>query len=453
MTPLIQLKQRSRVLIVAFAVTCFGLSPSAQAVSPPPDGGYAGGNTAEGQAALLGLTTGGYNTAVGFLSLRSNTTNSFNTALGAGALLLNTADGNTATGAAALLSNTTGAFNTATGALALFSNTAFSNTATGANALFSNTTGYENTATGQDALFSNTSGFRNTAIGQGALILNTTANENTATGWHALFAFTGQGITTANTADGAEALEFNTTGVDNTATGAYALISNTTGNGNTAIGLDALDHNTTGINNTALGVGAGVQQTTGSNNIYIGDSGLNSTEANTIRIGASSSTGNDYTDCYIGGIFGNTALGVAVYINSVGHLSTTASSARFKDDIKPMANASEALFALKPVAFHYKKEIDPTGKSQFGLVAEDVEKVNPNLVLPDKEGKPYSVRYDQVNAMLLNEFLKEHQEVQRLEAALAAMNERLKEQDAKIDKVNAKVELTNPAPQVANNGQ
>ena len=136
-----------------------------------------------------------------------------------------------------------------------------------------------------------------------------------------------------------------------------------------------------------------------------------------------------------------------MFINSDGKLGTTTSSKRFKEEIKPMDKASEALFVLRPVAFRYKQEIDPARTRQLGLVAEDVEKVSPDLVVRDKEGKPYSVRYDQVNAMLLNEFLKEHRRVQGLEAALAAVNARLKEQDAKIEKVSMQIEINRPAAQ------
>ena len=190
------------------------------------------------------------------------------------------------------------------------------------------------------------------------------------------------------------ALFSNTTGDSNTAIGLNALVNNTTGSGNTAVGVCALDDNTSGNFNIALGVNAGDDVVTAQTRICIG---LNV-------------FGADVSDsCYIGNIFGETsASGAAVYVNSNHKLGTLTSSRRFKDDIKPMERVSEGLFALKPVTFHYKKEIDPAGMQQFGLVAEEVEKVNPDLVVRDKEGKPYSVRYDQVNAMLLNEFLKEH---------------------------------------------
>jgi hypothetical protein len=420
MNTLIQLKQTTSVFLFAFWMACFGLSPALQAVSPPPDGGYAGGNTAEGQAALLSLTTGGYNTAVGFFSLRSNTTNSFNTAIGAGALLANTTDANTATGAGALLSNTTGAENTANGAFALFSNT----------------TGPFNTAVGFEALLDNNVGLGNTAIGQGALKNNTTGIRNTAVGVIALVNSTG----TDNTAIGADALLMNGSGNSNTANGSDALRSNTDGYENTAIGYQAL-LNCTGAGNTALGYLAGQNLTSGDDNIDIGADGV-AGDAGVIRIGRSF-----INDTYIAGIFERTnLLGIEVFIDQYGKLGTSTSSARFKDDIKPMDKASEAIFALKPVSFHYKKEIDPAHISQFGLVAEEVEKVNSNLVVRDKGGKPYSVRYDQVNAMLLNEFLKEHRKVEQLEKQIDALT-------AGLQKVSAQLEMSKAAPQTVLNGQ
>jgi Chaperone of endosialidase len=332
------MKTTIRLFLTFFCLSMIG--PTSQAVTPAPDGGYPGGNTAEGQNALLSRTTGGYNTAVGYLSLLSDTTNSFNTAIGAGTLLANTADENTATGVAALLSNTTG--------------------------------------------------------------------------------------------------------VANTADGAFALFSNTTGSLNTAIGDFALFGNTTGSDNVALGFNAGANATTGSNNVYIG--------AFIGGVPAESSS------CYIASIFGQTsANGIPVLINGNSKLGTTTSSKRFKDEIKPMDNASDALLALKPVTFRYKKEIDPHGVSQFGLVAEDVEKVNPDLIVRDKEGKPYSVRYDQVNAMLLNEFLKEHRKVEEqrkhFEAALGQQQKQIEVLTAGLQKVSAQLELSKIAPQTVLNTQ
>ena len=389
------------LLTVALGLACFGLSLGAQAVSPPPDGGYPGGNTAEGQKALLGLTTGGFNTAIGFLSLSANATNSFNTAIGAGALLVNTGGNNTATGAGALLSNTTGAFNTANGAFALFSNT----------------DGNENTAAGFETLFNNTGGADNTACGYGALDANTTGNQNTGNG-------------------------------------SGALAFNTTGSGNTAIGAAALRNNTAS-GNIALGALAGQNLTTGDYNIDIGNEGF-AGEANTIRIGDDAHQGSTF----IAAVYGVAVSGLTVVMDSSDHLGTLGSSQRFKREIKPMDKASEAILALKPVTFRYKKEIDPAGVSQFGLVAEDVEKVTPDLVVRDKEGKPYSVRYEAVNAMLLNEFLKEHRKVQEQDsklqeqgAIIARQQKQIEALTAGLQKVSAQLDLSKPVPQTALNNQ
>jgi endosialidase-like protein len=362
---------------ILLALGCFVLCPLAKGVSPAPDGGYPGGNTAEGQNALFSLTTGGYNTAVGYFSLGSDTTEGFNTAVGAGALFANVAGSNTATGAGALLSNGTGGNNTATGAFALASNT-------GANA--------------------------------------------------------------------------------NTAIGAAALYSETIGGGNTAVGSGALA-SCTGSFNTAVGDFAGANLTTGNNNIDIGYNveGV-AGESNTIRIG-----NTDINATIIRGISGTTiANGTTVLVAANGQLGTMTSSARFKDKIKPMDKSSEALFSLKPVTFHYKKEIDPKAIPQFGLVAEEVEKVNRDLVVHDEAGKPYSVRYDQVNAMLLNEFLKEHKasleehrkieqqsrEMERQKAAIAELKKDMealiavvKQHDSEMRKVTAQLELHGPVLQ------
>jgi uncharacterized coiled-coil protein SlyX len=344
----------------------------------------------------------------------SNTGGSFSTAIGAGTLLANTADENTATGAGALLSNTIGIRNTANGAFTLLSNT----------------TGIENTANGCQALYNNTSG-------------------------------------SENTANGAFALYYNTTGHDNAANGQAALVNNTAGNDNTADGVTALDNNTTGNNNIAVGSTAGFNLTTGDFNIDIGNNGI-AGEAFTIRIGDVESQ----TRAFIAGIFAVPVTGTGVVVDSDGQLGVAASSQRFKDEIKPMDKASEAILALKPVTFRYKHEIDPKRIPQFGLVAEEVEKVNPDLVVRDNEGKPYSVRYDQVNAMLLNEFLKEHRRVEEQEAAIAdlrsamaqqrkdfetamaqqqkqlqALTASLKEQASQIQKVSAQIEVSTPTPQ------
>ena len=245
-----------------------------------------------------------------------------------------------------------------------------------------------------------------------------------------------------NTANGVSALSNNTAGGNNTANGVNAVKHNTTGHDNPADGLDALSNNSTGSNNIAVGSLAGQNLTTGNSNIDIGNAGV-AAEANTTRIG----TQGTQRRAFIAGISGTAVTGSPVVVNASGQLGVAASSERFKDEIKPMNNVSEAILALQPVTFRYKKTIDPDRVQQFGLVAEEVAKVNPDLVARDAEGKVYTVRYDAVNVMLLNEFLKEHRKVQKLEAAFRAVNERLDEQDAKIQKVSAQVELNKPAPQ------
>jgi hypothetical protein len=360
---------RPGFLLISLLLVCFALPETAKAVSPAPDGGYAGGNTAEGQNALLSLTTGIYNTAVGLFSLESNIAGNLNTAVGAGTLLTNTADNNTATGAGALLSNTTGAFNTANGAFALFTNT------------------------------------------------------------------TG----TSNTTNGALALLNNTTGVENTANGYRALSGNATGVGNTAYGSQALVQ-TKGNNNIALGVHAGFNISTGSNNIHIGNVGAGN-ESGTVRIGD-----NNQTRTFIAGINGvNQGSPTVVFINTLtGQLGTTppTSSRRYKKEIKPMNQASEAILALKPVTFHYKS--DNTNRPEFGLIAEEVAAVNPDLVARDNNGEVYTVRYDAVNTMLLNEFLKEHRKVEQLkkdfESKCAEQQRQIEALTAGVQKVSAQLE-------------
>ncbi len=291
------------------------------------------------------------------------------------------------------------------------------NTAVGFQALRGNSSGIANTAFGHQALINNNIGVNNTAIGFSALLGNTTGNENTAVGKEALGTNTGSN----NTAVGSQVMQFNSTGSSNTAVGLQALLFNTTGDGNTVLGLNAMLNNTTGTHNVAIGESAGISLTTGSGNIDIASGGV-AGESRTIRIG----TRQIQRNTYIAGISGVTvANGVGVIIDNQGHLGTVTSSARYKDDIHPMDKASEAILNLKPVAFRYKKELDPQAIPQFGLVAEDVAKVDPRLVATDDEGKPYTVRYEAVNAMLLNEFLKEHRKVEKLEAAVSELSARL----------------------------
>jgi hypothetical protein len=420
MNPVIQ---SNKITILPFLIAllfCFGLTTAARAVSPPPDGGYPGENTAEGEDALFSLTTGSDNTAIGFKALYSNTIGSSNTATGRQALVFNTTGhGNTANGYSALFSNTTGN----------------DNTANGLNALGNNTSGNYNTANGYNALTYNTSGGGNAADGANALQNNTSGSLNTANGYETL----NRNTTFWNTAMGSRALFSNTAGLSNTATGYQALYLNKTGGSNTANGVQAL-YRTTGGSNIALGFQAGVNLTTGSNNIDIGNVGV-AAEANTIRIGKPGTQ----TATFIAGISGKTAAGgIPVIVNANGKLGTTASSARFKDEIKPMDKASEAIHALKPVTFRYKQELDPEGIPQFGLIAEHVEKVNPDLVARDADGKVYTVRYEAVNAMLLNEFLKEHRKVEQLEKQVEKLT-------AGLQKVSDELELNKPAPRTVLN--
>ena len=303
------------------------------------------------------------------------------------------------------------------------------NTFLGGFALFNNTTGDSNTALGYKALFNNGRGFRNTATGNGALLKNTMGFENTANGLNALLN--------------------NTSGSNNTATGLAALLNNTIGSYNTASGQRALESNSTGNNNIAIGYAAGSLISTGSNNIDILNAGV-ADESNTIRIGRV----EDHTATYIAGIAGATVpTGVAVIVNANGHLGTTTSSARYKEAIKSMDKASEAILALEPVTFRYKHELDPAGIPQFGLVAEQVEKVDADLVAKDKDGKPYSVRYEAVNAMLLNEFLKEHRKVQQLEANAARQQEQIETLTAGLQKVSTQLALSKIAPKTVVNSQ
>ena len=369
------MKTPIRLFGIFFALLCLALLPNAQAVNPPPDGGYPGFNTAEGQNALLNLDVNGglANTAVGWFALSSNIDNDFSTAVGAGALLFNRESSNTAVGAAALLSNDQGS---------------------------------DNTAVGVAALLNNVDGFQHTACGSGALLSNTT-------------------------------------GVQNTAFGFDALRSTTTGSTNVAVGRGALGLNTSGSSNIALGFNAGLSVTTANNVISIGNSIF---------------AGNVDNSCFIGNIFGVTTVnvGTPVLVDSAGQLGTISSSRRFKHEIKSMDEASEDILALKPVTFRYRS--DRSGAPQYGLIAEEVAEVNPDLVVRDENGEIYSVRYDQVNAMLLNEFLKAHRKLEEQETTITELKKqmetvvvRLKEHDSKMQRVSAEIELDNAFEQMALN--
>ncbi len=393
MNPSIQFKNATILpLLIALTLGCFALSPQARADCQ--EGCIRDFNTVLGEDALSSLTTGGYNTAMGHSALYSNTWGFWNTASGWQALYSNTSGGsNNAFGFNALYSNTTG----------------FNNTANGGNALYNNTTGYQNTATGVRALSDNTTGFNNTA-------------------------------------DGLDALEQNTTGSYNTAIGIGSLFSNSDGSNNTAIGANALPHSK-GDNNIALGRYAGRALITGSYNIDIGNVAVGN-DSGTIRIG----TTGTQTATFIAGISGTAVAGDTVVVDGNGQLGTVASAARFKKEIKPMDKTSEAILALKPVSFQYKS--DSKGTPQFGLIAEEVVKVNPHLVVRDRKGEIYSVRYEAVNAMLLNEFLKEHRTVQELksaaakhEAIIARQQKQIEALTAGLQKVSAQVEMSRFTPQ------
>jgi hypothetical protein len=294
-------------------------------------------------------------------------------------------------------------------------NTASENTAPGAGALLSNTSGFDNTANGSFTLANNITGNNNTAVGSNALSSNTSGNSNTAIG--------------------RDALSSNNIGNNNTAVGRDALLANTTGESNVAIGRGALAFNPAGDSNLAIGIDAGNQVTTASNVICIGH------------------TGADVSDStWISNIYGVTTQSgttAPVIVSNTGQLGTVASSERFKKNIATMEKSSEAILSLRPVTFHYKT--DTQDIPQFGLIADEVAKVNPALVLPDKDGRPYTVRYDAVNAMLLNEFLKEHRTVNELKAMVAQRQKQVEALTAGLQKVSAELELNKAAPQTVLN--
>ena len=383
-------------------------------------------NTALGSMALLGDTTGSRNTATGVEALTLNTTGNDNTATGSFALLNNRSGGsNTAIGSGALSDNTTASFNTAAGFMALHANsTGISNSATGSGALFSNTTANFNTATGVDSLRANTTGESNTATGVDALLNNTSGASNSATGVQALFS--------------------NATGSQNYAGGVAALYNNTSGHNNTATGFQALGDNTIGSNNIAVGSNAGINLTKGSNNIDIGNVGK-AGEANVIRIGTQATQ----KSTFIAGISETAVTGSTIVVNSSGKLGVATSSAQFKEAIKPIDTASEAILALKPVTFRYKEEVDPDRAPQFGLVAEEVEKVDRELVVHDEQGKTFTVRYEAINAMLLNEFLKEHGQVQQLKATVAQQQKQIEAWTVAVRKVSDRQQMNKPSLQLA----
>jgi hypothetical protein len=294
------------------------------------------------------------------------------------------------------------------------------NTALGEGSLASNTTGSDNTTVGSDSANANTTGDSNTAVGSAALVSNTTGDVNTALGSGAMPSNT---TGSANTVVGVNVLNLNTTGGSNTAVGFMALFGNGTGNNNTTVGANSMSNTTSGSNNIALGYLAGRNITSGSNNIDIGTS-PSSNESNTIRIG----TTGTQTAAFLAGVNGVTvSSGSAVFIDSAGKLGTITSSLRFKEDVADMADASDALMQLRPVTFHYKAGVDDGSRLlQYGLVAEEVAKVYPDLVQYDDKGKPFTVRYHAINAMLLNELQKQHGTIEEQKAQLEQQEARIK---------------------------
>jgi hypothetical protein len=409
------------------AISALALAGTALAQVPSSnDTSDANANTGMGTGALGGpaATNGGVdNTASGFQALHSNTNGCCNTASGTSALYSNTTgNDNTAFGADALLENTTGYQNTATGEIALSANTSGSlNTAAGYGALANNQTGDFNTASGASALYANTTGSNNTAAGFYALYNNTTGANNTASGYEALFSNTGGNY---NNASGYLALHDNTTGSQNSASGVQALYGNHTGNYNTASGTDALYSNTGGSSNIAEGYKAGYNLTTGSNNIDIGNLGV-AAESGTIRIGTTSTQ----TKTFIAGIYGTSVTGSAVVVSSTGQLGVTVSSERFKTAIAPMGSATAKLGQLRPVSFKLKS--DAKGTRQYGLIAEEVAKVYPELVIRNESGRIDGVRYDELAPMLLNEVQQQAAEIHGLKQLVLEMHAGLLKLQAK----------------------
>jgi trimeric autotransporter adhesin len=464
----------SALIFIALGLACFAVPPAALAAPRPsptptptatPAGEDRGNNNsaAENVDALNIKTTGQYMTAHGWHALSANTTGGDNTANGSYALFSNTTGwSNVAVGAYSLQSNTTGGYNTAVGDAALYRNTTgIWNVAVGVGALVDNTSGWSNIAVGGDGLSANTTGLENTAMGAAALESNTTGSGNVAVGAGALAYRTGASyqLQGANTAVGYYALGYTgaewgtgTGGDGNTAMGDRAMEYNVDGSFNCAFGLLALSADngeTDSSANTAIGNRAGYGLRTGIGNVYIG-------EHETAR-----DPGENY-HTYIHNInttsvSGGSADTVTIDLNTglLGHLT---SSRRHKEDIKGMDNASDTLYRLKPVTYRYKKEIDRNQVLDYGLIAEEVAEVDPNLALRNGKGEIESVRYNAINVMLLNEFLKEHKafveeqgKVKKLEAGLAGLLATVKEQAAQIEKVSAQVQISKPAARVVAN--
>ena len=384
-------------------------------------------NTATGIEALKAKTTGEWNTAIGTQSLFTNSVGRDNTAIGTQSLFRNsTGSQNTATGVQALHFNTVGSQNTAVGNAALLNNTiGTSNTAIGYGALENNVNAINNTAVGARALREN-KGSQNTAIGISALERNVAASMNTAIGVSVLAVNEGE----ANTGVGHHALARNQAGARNAALGSGALFANFKGNNNTAIGHGAGANQTTGSNNTSIGFGAGANQTTDNDNIYINNSGIQSPiESGTIRIG----TAGPHTRVFLAGVTGVPMTGSVVVVNAQGQLGIQGSSLRYKEHIQDMGEVSEGLQKLRPVSFRYKSgEGEPANPRAFGLIAEEVAKVYPELVTYSATGEVESVQYLQLTALLLNELQQQEKTIQEQQTYMRA-------QDKRFDKVLARI--------------
>ena len=392
-------------------------------------------NTALGSNALNSNADGGYNTALGASALYSNN-GYFNTAMGEEALYFANSTGNTAAGFRALQLDTTGGDNTASGREALISNsTGNNNTASGAEALFSNTTANGNTASGFRALKANTTGASNAAFGASALQHNVLGNENTASGAFSLYSNTDGNY---NAASGFEALFANTTASNNTASGFRALYFTTTGADNTALGFRALLSNTTGLNNIAIGANAGYA-VTGSNNIDIGSTG-SAGESGVIRIG-----GPSQTAVHIAGIVSTHLTGSPVYVSASGQLGVLSSSERYKTEITSMGGSTQKLHELRPVSFHLKS--DPKGTVQYGLIAEEVNKIYPELVIRDDAGAIQGVRYDELAPLLLSEVQQQQRELQKQQVAVQALAGQNEVQAAKINNLTQQLAELNDLKQ------
>ena len=375
------------LVVLLTSTLSWGQTPVCASPGCNPTESDANFNTAGGTFALNAVTSGTDNTAFGRSALAVTSGGDDNTAVGARALLFNNGNFNTSVGSSALFSNTTGGSNTAIGANALFDNTTgFFNTASGASALANNTLGVSNTASGVSALLGNTTGTNNTASGVSALANNTTGFFNTASGVNALLG--------------------NTTGTENTASGVSALSHNVTGFGNTAVGRSALA-NSTGNKNIAIGFQAGTTLTSGHNNIFIGNQGAGA-ESQTIRVGTAQ------TRTFIAGINVAGVSGATVVVDGNGQLGVAFSSARYKQDITPMGDRSEGVLQLRPVAFTYRE--DGQHAKHYGLIAEEVAAVYPELVTRNAQGEVQTVRYQELIPMLLNELQRQRQELAELRA-------------------------------------